>query len=170
MGLYFSFREHRMQLIRVSHWMCSCICCTSLTKKKHEIWKTALSFIYNHSHIIFNNIQKGFKCFKQSKQQEHEVLLILFYICGQPLHLTVVRLAGLRRAYSPSQIWVSPHVTRTLVGSAPTGGVVVTVNNIVHAHATRSETNKGLKKACCEVWLPEIGWYKNLSKQVQEFH
>lgn len=62
------------------------------------------------------------------------VLVLLFYICGQRLHLTAVRFAGLRRDYSPSQIWVSPHVTRTLVGSAPKGGVVVTVNNIAHAH------------------------------------
>jgi len=112
-----------------------------LTKKK-DFGRQPLSCISIMSlKKILKHVQTGFKCFKPSKLQQHEVLVLLFYICGQRLHLTAVRFAGLRRDYSPSQIWVSPHVTRTLVGSAPKGGVVVTVNNIAHAHATRAETD-----------------------------
>ena len=105
-------------------------------------------------------------------------MVLLFYICGQRLHLTAVRFAGLRRDYSPSQIWVSPHVTRTLVGSAPKGGVVVTVNNIAHAHATRAAAFEA-KIATLDrhqlrilypqnwIFLAVMSTVQNLTKQVQ---
>lgn len=68
------------------------------------------------------------------------LVLAIFYSYRHQLHLSshLRKITGLR-SYFP-EIWVSPHVTRTLVGSGPTKlnhGVMVSVSDISNAKAAR---------------------------------
>ena len=98
------------------------------------------------------------------------LFLAIFYSCRQQLHLSshLRKFTGLS-SYFPD-IWVSPHVTRTLVGSDPTTlnhGVMVSVGDISNAKATRlnSRSFETPLHPSCFIRFLEASYYACLRRQ-----